>query len=247
MVGKPEKYKPTKEPHRQPKGKKAPKVPVVRVFPYRVADETGQAKGSDAGAWLRAGAIDLNRGNPVGAEAFATALARDLNLSPSQTAFFAQRIHDVLSNDNLPSTAIRRPFLFYRWSTPTPLGANAHNWALDGGFPDLILQRVSATVPGVHVTGIALPTNGKHHIFVNAGSQTLIFDHESASSDGRNRIISPTGGDISFPPNAYIETVWDELTARWRFGPLGAPGSGSATTKESHVVLLATEPEAVCV
>lgn len=243
---KPEKYRPTKEPPKAPKGRKAPKVPAVRVYPYRVADETGQARGTDAGGWLRGGAQDLHRGNPVGAEAFATTLVRDLNLSPSQTALFAQRIHDILSNDNLPSTSVRKPFLFYRWSNPTPLAANAHNWAVDGGDPALILQRISSTVPGVHVTGIGLAHNGKHHIFVNTGSQTLTFDHQSGSSDTQFRLISATGTDISFPPNAYIECVYDELDHRWRFGPLGAPGSGSATTKESHVVLLATEPEAVC-
>lgn len=217
---KPPKYVPTKEPPKQPKGKRAPKTPTVRTFPFRVADETGQARGTDAGGWIRAGAVDLQRGNVLGTEAYQPTLARDLNVSPSQTVMHAQRIHDLLSNDNLPSTAIRRPFLFYRRSTPTQLTANKNDWAFDGGEPSLIMQRVSSNA-AVNVTGLSLVTNGKHLIIVNVGAFTITFKHQDVASAAANRIISATGADIPLTPNGYLELVYDDIDARWRAGPLG--------------------------
>lgn len=220
MVAKQEKYVPTKEAPKQPKGKRAPKVPVRRVFPYRVADETGQAKGADSGGWLRAGAVDLDAGNLLGTRAFSTGMVRELSQSPIQSALHAQRIHDILANDNLPSTAVRKPYLFYRWSTPTVLAASTNNWSFEGGDPALIFQRIAASV-AVNVTGIALVTNGKHLILANVGAFTITLKHQDAASSAGNRIISATGADIPVPPNGYIELTYDELTARWRAGALG--------------------------
>jgi len=99
----------------------------------------------------------------------------------------------------------------------------------NGPFNNVALSSTTATWfkinnssnTGSHITGFAGGTDGRFIVlslntYPSSGTVTNI-DHDSASSDAANRVLSPTGGSINLNPNpcTNISMIYDGSISRW--------------------------------
>jgi len=68
----------------------------------------------------------------------------------------------------------------------------------------------------VSITGMAYGTDGRTARLINDGSNDIFLVHQSASSDAVNRIITPTGTDVTLGANAIANLIYDDNASRWR-------------------------------
>ena len=50
----------------------------------------------------------------------------------------------------------------------------------------------------------------------NLGTVDLVLSHQGGTSDAANRMISPTGFDITVSPNDGVWIAYDSTSDRWR-------------------------------
>jgi hypothetical protein len=70
------------------------------------------------------------------------------------------------------------------------------------------------------LTGMVAQPDGTQRVVVNVGSNSLILEHEHASSTDVNRFLCASGADITLAANEMAVLVYDATTQRWRAGKL---------------------------
>jgi hypothetical protein len=70
------------------------------------------------------------------------------------------------------------------------------------------------------LTGMVAQPDGTQRFIVNVGSNSLILEHEHASSTDVNRFLCASGADITLAANEMAVLVYDATTQRWRAGKL---------------------------
>lgn len=76
--------------------------------------------------------------------------------------------------------------------------------------------RLDASAP-VNVTGIALGASGRVLAVVNVSTANAItLTHEDAASTAANRLLLPSGANLTLPPNGAALLVYDATSSRWR-------------------------------
>ena len=104
--------------------------------------------------------------------------------------------------------------------TPTTLVADANNYQ---GMGTSIFQRgmvlVSASGAARTITGfdVAVLEDGDELLLVNVGAtENVILGHQDTGSLAANRMVSPTGADLTLQPNETAKLWYDNNTSRWR-------------------------------
>ena len=110
----------------------------------------------------------------------------------------------------------------HKSSSPAQIVADQNDYALPPNNLGRFMLRLSTDASRT-ITGIAVTQTGDSLIIVNVGSFDLVLAHQDVLSAASNRIISPTGADLTLGPgeSAYL---WhdDGGTDRWRI--LGLKG-----------------------
>lgn len=75
------------------------------------------------------------------------------------------------------------------------------------------------------VSGFANGYDGKELEIFNATGANLTIIHQGTGSAAANRIISPTGGNVTLTPDSAARFRYDGTTQRWRF--ISGAGGGS--------------------
>lgn len=70
-----------------------------------------------------------------------------------------------------------------------------------------------------HITGMVAGQDGEERWWLNTGSNSVVWDHESVSSTAANRFTSETGANVTVPPRARVSLVYDGTTSRWFLFP----------------------------
>jgi hypothetical protein len=97
------------------------------------------------------------------------------------------------------------------FNSPAQITANQNNYALSVGATHVRLSSDAART----ITGFVAEA-GSSATLHNVGSFAITIAHESASSVAANRVISPTGADLTIPVNSGVTITYDATTARWR-------------------------------
>lgn len=97
------------------------------------------------------------------------------------------------------------------FNSPSQITATQNNYALTVGANNVRLSTDAART----ITGF-VAESGSSVTLHNVGSFAITIAHESASSVAANRVISPTGADLTIPVNNGITITYDATTARWR-------------------------------
>lgn len=96
-------------------------------------------------------------------------------------------------------------------NTPAQITANMDNYT-PGDYDAL---RISSDA-GRNITGISSGKKGRVLWMHNVGAQNINLVHQSANSSVGNRIISPTGANITLGANDSARLYYDSTDQRWR-------------------------------
>jgi len=66
------------------------------------------------------------------------------------------------------------------------------------------------------ITGIDAPVAAKELMFVNIGTNSLVFNHDDTDSAAENRILIAGGSALTIPPNGILTLLYDDISAKWR-------------------------------
>lgn len=116
---------------------------------------------------------------------------------------------------NLTYTSVNQS-TFAAISTP-----QASDNASTGTLVDVSTSNVSfirfTNNTGPSIQGFANGADGKLLIVCYTGSGSLVLQHQnSGETTAANRIISPTGGDLTVPQNTTLLLIYDNTALRWR-------------------------------
>lgn len=100
-------------------------------------------------------------------------------------------------------------------ASPTQLTTSQNNY--DPGDYDVL--RVSSDASRT-ITGISGGVTGRRILWVNTGSNDIVFAHQSGSSSADNRIIIYDGASYTLAADEMITTYYDSGSSRWRIGQL---------------------------
>lgn len=121
--------------------------------------------------------------------------------------------------------------------SPPQITANQDNYNPTGLATATVLRLTtdaSRNVTGIAAAGGAAPLQRK--TLINVGSQNLVLAHQSASSTAANRIISPTGADLTLAPNESAVLWYDATATRWYVVARSAAGGGGGSGDIDGVV-----------
>jgi len=103
----------------------------------------------------------------------------------------------------------------YTSTSPAQITSNQNNYALPSGTNSRFKVRLSTDASRT-VTGIVPQTSGDAIYIINIGANDLVLAHQSGSSTAANRMISPTGADLTLGADEYAYLWYDDVTTRWR-------------------------------
>ena len=115
---------------------------------------------------------------------------------------------------------------YVTWDTNSPSTITASQ--NDYNFGTTMWARISANA-SYQITGLANGVNGRVLILANVGSSPIELPHESTSSTGANRIITPSGATVTLSANYCAILIYDGATARWRLIAYYQVGGGGGT------------------
>lgn len=103
-------------------------------------------------------------------------------------------------------------------TTPTALAADANDYQGQGiGNSMRQVVRVEASGADRTITGLDRQQINDTVYVVNIGATfNIVLAHQNASSAAENRIISPTGANLTLGPDEYAFLWHDDTTNRWR-------------------------------
>lgn len=79
-----------------------------------------------------------------------------------------------------------------------------------------------------NITGITDGFSGRTLMLQNVGLENIVLVHQSASSSSTNRFYLPDQENITIPPSASIQLIYDGTSNVWRSFGSGAATSGAA-------------------
>lgn len=95
--------------------------------------------------------------------------------------------------------------------------------ALGTSKPVIRLTGSTATeVQGIDAAGV-----NKVVTFHNASSAQITFKHQNVGATATNRIITPTGNDLTVKANESVQFIYDNTQTRWVIGAGSGSGGGS--------------------
>ena len=100
-------------------------------------------------------------------------------------------------------------------TTPAQITADQNNYAIPTGSSGRMVHRLSTDASRT-ITGILNEATGDAIWIVNIGSFDLVLAHQNVGSLAANRIISPTGFDLTLGLDEAAQLWYDQLTIRWR-------------------------------
>jgi hypothetical protein len=77
------------------------------------------------------------------------------------------------------------------------------------------------------VQGIDAAGNNRIVTFHNASSAAITFRHQNVGATATNRIITPTGNDLTLRSNESVQWIYDNTQTRWVIGAGSGSGGGS--------------------
>lgn len=94
------------------------------------------------------------------------------------------------------------------------LSGSVNDWNIDGGR---VYFLTNSSGGSVDVTGIAGGADGREVLFVNTNTNAIVLKKDSASSTAANRILTPTGADITLAASGgTAHLIYDSTASRWR-------------------------------
>ena len=96
-------------------------------------------------------------------------------------------------------------------ASPAQITANTNNY--DAGANSWLRVNTDASR---NITGIVARKIERTLWVLNVGAQDLVLQNQNGSSTAANRIISPTGADITLGANDSARLWYDTTTSRWR-------------------------------
>lgn len=95
--------------------------------------------------------------------------------------------------------------------TPPTVASQQDNYII-GAFDEF---RMSASTPTTF-TGFTGGVLGREITVTNVGSFNIVLAHQSGSSSAENRVISPTGSNLTLAPQQSARLRYDVVDSRWR-------------------------------
>lgn len=95
------------------------------------------------------------------------------------------------------------------------LTANVSALALPAGDPAILSQDANASGPWT-IQGIVSGRLGEHFYIVNTGTNSFLLGHQNGGAVAVDRIISPTGADLTLAANQMARLWHDPDASRWR-------------------------------
>lgn len=103
----------------------------------------------------------------------------------------------------------------YGAASPAQITADQNDYAIPTGTSGRTVHRITTDASRT-ITGIVAGQAGDLIIFTNVGSNPAVLAHQNASSSAANRVISPTGANLTVSANQSAALWYDATTARWR-------------------------------
>lgn len=99
--------------------------------------------------------------------------------------------------------------------SPSQLSADVNNYAPATGNSMRQVWRVSSDASRT-ITGIAVQQDSDTQWITNIGANNVVLGHQNGASTATNRIISPTGANLTLGPDESACLWHDVTTDRWR-------------------------------
>jgi len=119
---------------------------------------------------------------------------------------------------NLTATVYRlilNGFHSYTSASPAQITADQNDYALPSAGSQRFKLRLSTDAART-ITGIAIQVDGDAIYIINVGANNLVLAHQNVASAAANRMISPTGADLTLGADEYAYLWYDDVTLRWR-------------------------------
>lgn len=102
--------------------------------------------------------------------------------------------------------------------SPAALAANVNDYSPATGNSMRQVWRIDTDGSGPYnITGIAVQQSADTQWITNVhATDSILLQHQNAGSVAANRIISPTGADLTLGPNESALLWYDSTTTRWR-------------------------------
>ena len=102
--------------------------------------------------------------------------------------------------------------------SPASLTADVNDYAPATGSAMRQVWRLTTDDLGArNVTGIAIQQGNDTQWITNVGTvDNIVLQHQNGGSVAANRIISPTGADLTLGPDESALLWYDDTTTRWR-------------------------------
>lgn len=109
------------------------------------------------------------------------------------------------------------------------ISSNQNNYSLPAGTTVLRADITTA----LDITGFGAPANGLNQAFyfVNIGTGTVTFKHQSASSTAANRFQLPGAADLTFATHEMGYVWYDDTSNYWRVVKYVSDSGGAAHTE----------------
>lgn len=192
---------------------------VTALAPISVSSASPVSVNSGGAISLLAGGqvtISASGANPVVVESLSfldgqvsSADVNGLNLASNTrvTATFSTGKTDVAGTGSMSAVAVSRSYLKFTGSTPTTiLGLVAQTTFLRDGLRLVVFNGMSVDL--------------------------TIANQSGSESNANNRIVTPTGADVTVTPNSAIELIYDTDANRWVF-----VSQAASITKDATVTL----------
>jgi len=103
--------------------------------------------------------------------------------------------------------------------TPSAITADQNDYSPTDGFVSSIWRLssdASRTITGIAAGSATTGAPGQELTLINVGSNNIVLAHQDTNSSASNRVISPSGANVTLLPNASASLMYDDTTARWR-------------------------------
>lgn len=126
---------------------------------------------------------------------------------------------------NLPTTITGRTKVIGAFAqdpiSPAQLTADVDDYQGQGSGSALrgvlrVTSDASRTITGIDATTANFSEAGDYLRVVNVGAFDVVLGHQDAASLAANRIISPTGADLTLGPDESAVLWYDTASSRWR-------------------------------
>lgn len=120
---------------------------------------------------------------------------------------YAKRVGSTLVGAALSGA----PDPIYTQVSPATITADQNDYSLAaGGFYRL------ATDASRIITGFAAESAGEGKIIANVGANDLVISNQNVLSAAGNRVVTGTGGDVTYLPDEVAFLIYDGTSAKWR-------------------------------